>query len=121
MRILVVEDEPGTAQYLHKGLSENGFVIDVATNGIDGAHLALTGNYDVIVLDVMLPGADGWHVIRQVRQQKATPVIFLSARGKVEDRVKGLDLGADDYLVKPFAFSELLARVRTLLRRGVER
>jgi len=118
MRILIVEDEKKTAEYLQKGLTEHGFVVDTATNGIDGAHLALTGEYDLIVLDVMLPGADGWQVIRQLRQEKATPVIFLSARGKVEDRVKGLELGADDYLVKPFAFSELLARVRTLLRRG---
>jgi two-component system copper resistance phosphate regulon response regulator CusR len=121
MRILIVEDECTTAQYLQKGLTENGFVVDVAINGIDGAHLALTGEYDLIVLDVMLPGADGWQVLREVRQQKTTPVIFLSARGKVDDRVKGLELGADDYLVKPFAFSELLARVRTLLRRGTER
>jgi two-component system copper resistance phosphate regulon response regulator CusR len=118
MRILIVEDEKKTAEYLHKGLTEHGFVVDVATNGIDGLHLATTGQYDLIVLDVMLPGADGWQVIRQLRQEQATPVIFLSARGKVEDRVKGLELGADDYLVKPFAFSELLARIRTLLRRG---
>ena len=118
MRILVIEDEAHTALYLEKGLSESGFVVDVATNGIDGAHLALEGQYDLVVLDVMLPGADGWQVIRQLRHEKATPVIFLSARGKVEDRVKGLELGADDYLVKPFAFSELLARIRTLLRRG---
>lgn len=121
MRLLVIEDEPKTAQYLHKGLTESGFIVDVAATGVDGIHLALTGNYDLIVLDVMLPGVDGWQVMRELRQQKSTPVIFLTARGKVEDRVKGLELGADDYLVKPFAFSELLARVRTLLRRGSER
>ena len=121
MRLLVVEDEPKTAQYLQKGLSENGFVVDVAPDGVDGLHLALSADYDLVVLDVMLPGIDGWQVIRELRRQKATPVLFLSARGKVEDRVAGLELGGDDYLVKPFAFSELLARVRTLLRRGPER
>ena len=121
MRLLVVEDEHKTAQYLQKGLSENGFVVDVAPNGVDGLHLALTADYDLIVLDVMLPGMDGLQVIRELRRKKETPVLFLSARGKVEDRVAGLELGGDDYLVKPFAFSELLARVRTLLRRGAER
>lgn len=121
MRILIVEDDRNTADYLQKGLGENGFVSDVAYTGIDGLHLARTGNYDLIILDVMLPGIDGWHVIRDLRVEKSTPVIFLSARGKVEDRVMGLELGADDYLVKPFAFSELLARVRTLLRRVPER
>jgi two-component system, OmpR family, copper resistance phosphate regulon response regulator CusR len=121
MRLLVVEDEAKTAQYLQKGLSENGFVVDTAQNGIDGLHLALSGHYDLIVLDVMLPGIDGWQVIRELRQEKATPVLFLSARGKVEDRVTGLELGGDDYLLKPFAFSELVARIRNLLRRGADR
>ncbi len=121
MRILLVEDQASTSDYLKKGLSENGFTVDVAATGVDGLHLALTSDYDLIVLDVMLPGMDGWQVIRELRKQKSTPVIFLSARGKVEDRVTGLELGGDDYLVKPFAFSELLARVRTLLRRGSER
>jgi two-component system copper resistance phosphate regulon response regulator CusR len=121
MRTLIVEDDRDTADYLHKGLTENGFVSDVAHTGGDGTHLALTGDYDLIVLDVMLPGTDGWQVIREVRRQKSTPVIFLTARDRVEDRVKGLELGADDYLVKPFAFSELLARMRTLLRRVPER
>ena len=121
MRLLVVEDEPTTAQYLEKGLVENGFVVDIAENGVDGLHLALNVDYDVIVLDVMLPGMYGWDVIRELRKHKTTPVLFLSARGKVEDRVTGLELGGDDYLLKPFAFSELLARVRTLLRRGAER
>src|SRR5215207_9107973 len=111
MRLLVVEDEPKTAQYLQKGLSENGFVVDIAPDGVDGLHLALCTDYDLVVLDVMLPGMDGWQVIRELRRQKATPVLFLSARGKVHERVAGLELGGDDYLVKPFAFSELLARV----------
>ena len=121
MRLLVVEDEPKTAQYLQKGLTENGFVVDIATNGVDGLHLAISSSYDLILLDVMLPGMDGRQVIRELRREKATPVLFLSARGKVEDRVAGLELGGDDYLVKPFAFSELLARIRSLLRRGSER
>lgn len=118
MKVLIVEDEAKTADYLRKGLAENGFVVDVARNGVDGLHLALSGEYGVIVLDVMLPGMDGWSVLRKLRETKDTPVIFLTARDEVEDRVKGLELGADDYLVKPFAFSELLARLRTLLRRG---
>lgn len=118
MKVLIVEDEVKTGDYLRKGLSENGFVVDLATNGQDGLHLALTGEYDVIVLDVMLPGKDGWSVLQALRRSQQTPVLFLTARDKVEDRVKGLELGADDYLVKPFAFSELLARIRTLLRRG---
>lgn len=121
MRILIVEDDPKTAEYLGQGLSENGFVIDVARNGVDGSHLALTAAYDLIILDVMLPGRDGWRVLSEVRAKKTTPVLFLTARDDVEDRVKGLELGADDYLVKPFAFSELLARIRTVLRRGQAR
>ena len=118
MKALIIEDETKTGDYLRKGLSENGFVVDLASNGEDGLHLALTGEYDIIVLDVMLPGKDGWIVLKELRLTKQTPVIFLTARDKVEDRVKGLELGADDYLVKPFAFSELLARIRTLMRRG---
>ncbi|MDP2785461.1 MAG: heavy metal response regulator transcription factor [Sulfurimicrobium sp.] len=118
MKVLIVEDEAKAGDYLRKGLTENGFVVDLARNGVDGLHLATTGGYDVIVLDVMLPGMDGWSVLRELRKAKDTPVIFLTARDEVEDRVKGLELGADDYLVKPFAFSELLARLRTLLRRG---
>ena len=118
MKALIVEDETKAGDYLRKGLTENGFVVDVARNGVDGLHLAATGDYDVIVLDVMLPGMDGWGVLRELRKVRDTPVIFLTARDEVEDRVKGLELGADDYLVKPFAFSELLARLRTLLRRG---
>ncbi len=118
MKVLIVEDEVKTGDYLRQGLTENGFVVDLARNGVDGLHLAASGSYDVIVLDVMLPGRDGWSVLRELRKTHDTPVIFLTAQDAVEDRVKGLELGADDYLVKPFAFSELLARLRTLLRRG---
>lgn len=119
MHILIVEDEKKTAAYLRKGLKENGFVADVAHLGEDGCHLALACEYDLILLDVMLPDRDGWSVLKELRQKgKYTPVIFLTARDEVQDRIKGLDLGADDYLVKPFAFSELLARVRSVLRRG---
>jgi two-component system copper resistance phosphate regulon response regulator CusR len=119
MRVLIVEDQEKTVDFLRRGLTENGFVVDVARNGIDGQHLALTADYDLIVLDVMLPGRDGWQVLEELRRQgKHTPVLFLTARDHVEDRVRGLELGADDYLIKPFAFSELLARVRALVRRG---
>ena len=119
MKILIVEDEQKTGDYLKQGLSEAGFVADLVRDGVDGRHLALTEDYDLVVLDVMLPGLDGWQVLRELRQAgRHMPVLFLTARDQVEDRVKGLELGADDYLVKPFAFSELLARVRTLLRRG---
>ena len=119
MRILVVEDEPKTGDYLKQGLTEAGFMVDLARDGLDGLHLALTEAYDLAVLDVMLPGIEGWQVLQGIRKAgKDMPVLFLTARDSVDDRVKGLELGADDYLVKPFAFSELLARVRTLLRRG---
>ncbi|MDI9559144.1 MAG: heavy metal response regulator transcription factor [Pseudomonadota bacterium] len=122
MRLLIVEDEKKTAQYLNKGLSEHGFIVDIAHNGEDGFHLAQTGNYALIILDIMLPDRDGWSIIRELRRSgKITPIIFLTARDSVDDRVKGLELGADDYLVKPFAFSELLARIRTILRRGPDR
>jgi two-component system, OmpR family, copper resistance phosphate regulon response regulator CusR len=118
MRILVVEDEAKTAAYVSKGLTEHAYVVDVAADGVEGLHLASSGHYDLVLLDVMLPGADGWSVLENLRRHRQTPVLFLSARDAVADRVKGLELGADDYLVKPFAFSELLARIRTLLRRG---
>ena len=119
MKILIVEDEKKTGDYLKQGLSEAGFVVDLARDGRDGMHLALSEDYDLVVLDVMLPGLDGWRVVQEIRHAgRDVPVLFLTARDEVEDRVKGLELGADDYLVKPFAFSELLARVRTLLRRG---
>ena len=122
MRILIVEDEPKTAAYLKKGLSENGFIVDNALEGNAGLKLAEKNEYDLIILDVMLPKQDGWTVLSEIRHRgKQTPVLFLTARDSVQDRVKGLELGADDYLVKPFAFSELLARMRTILRRGPAR
>ena len=119
MKILIVEDEPKTGEYLRQGLNEAGFVADLAANGSDGLHLALHGEYDLVILDVMLPELDGWQVLASLRRRGLEmPVLFLTARDQVEDRVKGLELGADDYLVKPFSFAELLARVRTILRRG---
>ncbi len=118
MKILVIEDEPKTGEYLKIGLGQAGFTVHVATNGWDGLDEALHEAYDLVVLDVMLPGIDGWELIRRLRQENKTlPVLFLTARDEVDDRVKGLELGADDYLVKPFAFPELLARIRTRVRR----
>jgi two-component system copper resistance phosphate regulon response regulator CusR len=119
MRLLVVEDEIKTGDYLRQGLTEAGFLVSLARNGLDGHHLAMTESFDLIILDVMLPDVDGWRIVQSLREAgRQTPVLFLTARDSVNDRVKGLELGADDYLVKPFAFAELLARVRTLLRRG---
>ena len=118
MKILVVEDEVKLAEYLRKGLNEEGFTVDVANNGIDGLHLAIEGQHDVIVLDRMLPGIDGLGVLAALRQSKQTPVLMLTALSRVEDRVTGLQGGADDYLVKPYAFSELVARIQVLLRRA---
>ncbi|WP_354686970.1 heavy metal response regulator transcription factor [Cupriavidus necator] len=118
MRVLVVEDEARTAEYLQKGLTESGFVVDIATTGGDGIHMSEVTNYDVIILDVMLPGADGWAVIKAIRAKGDTPVLFLTALDEVADRVKGFEMGADDYLVKPFAFAELLARIRRCLRQS---
>ncbi len=119
MKLLIVEDEPKTGDYLQQGLREAGFAVELATNGPDGLHLALEGDHDLLILDVMLPGLNGWQLLQRLREQGLqVPVLFLSARDQVEDRVKGLELGADDYLVKPFSFAELLARVRTIVRRG---
>ena len=122
MRVLIVEDEAKTAAYLAKGLCEHGFVADVARDGRDGLRMAQSAIYDLAILDVMLPGQDGWSVLNVLRSAGSQlPVLFLTARDSVADRVRGLELGADDYLVKPFAFSELLARIRTILRRGAAR
>jgi len=118
VRILVIEDEPKAGEYMRSGLTEAGYVVDVATNGLDGLHLAQEFLYDLILLDVMMPEMDGWEVMRRLDKQLKTPVLFLTARGTLEDKLKGLDLGADDYLVKPFSFAELLARIRVALRRG---
>nr|WP_225224174.1 heavy metal response regulator transcription factor [Limnohabitans radicicola] len=116
---MIVEDEPKTGEYLRQGLHEAGFVVDLAQTGVDGLHLAEQGEYELVILDVMLPGLNGWEVLKNMRQRGLEmPAMFLTARDQVEDRVKGLELGADDYLVKPFSFAELLARVRTILRRG---
>lgn len=118
MRLLLVEDQSMAAGYLSKGLKENDFVVDVASNGVDGLHYLLTSDYDLAILDVMLPGMNGWKILELARQAgKTTPVMFLTARDDVEDRVRGLELGAEDYLIKPFSFSELLARVRVIMRR----
>ena len=122
MRVLVVDDDAKTCSNLKKGLEENGGVVDVAGDGATGAYLGRSKSYDVVLLDVMLPGIDGWSILQEIRRERPqTAVLFLTARDGVQDRVKGLDLGADDYLVKPFAFSELLARIRAVLRRGAGR
>lgn len=119
MKILIVEDEPKTGDYLRQGLREAGFVVDLVQDGLDGLHLGIEGDQDLIILDVMLPRMDGWGVLQALTQAGIrTPVIFLTAKDQIEDRVRGLELGAADYLVKPFSFAELLARVRNVLRRG---
>ena len=118
MKLLIVDDELKTTEYLKKGLSEQGCTVDIAHDGLEGRHLALEHDYDVIVLDVMLPALDGFSLLREVRRMRQTPVIMLTARDRVEDRVKGLQDGADDYLVKPFSFLELMARIQALARRG---
>jgi two-component system copper resistance phosphate regulon response regulator CusR len=119
MKILVVEDEVKTSAFLRNGLTENGFAVDVCRHGEDGLQRAKSGDYDLMILDVMLPQRDGWSILSDLRQSgNLLPTIFLTARDAVQDRVKGLEIGADDYLVKPFAFSELLARVRSTLRRS---
>lgn len=118
MKILIVEDERKTIAYLHRGLTEQGYSVDTASNGEDGLHLALTGEYDAIVLDVMMPRLDGVSLLQSLRASKDTPVIFLTAKDKVDDRLRGLGAGADDYLVKPFSFLELVARIQAITRRG---
>lgn len=122
MHILIIEDEQKIAAFIRRGLMENGFVVDVAEDGEQGLELALGRKVDLIILDVVLPKRDGWSIIAELRKaENHTPILFLTARDSVPDRVKGFDLGADDYLIKPFHFSELLARVRSLLRRAPER
>jgi two-component system, OmpR family, copper resistance phosphate regulon response regulator CusR len=122
MRVLVIEDEAKTANYLQKGLSEHGFVVDATASGEDGVKMAKEVKYDMIILDIMLPGRDGWSVMQELKATHAqVPILCLTARDTVADRVKGLELGADDYLVKPFAFSELLARLRSVMRRSPQR
>jgi len=118
MRILIVEDEAKTGTYLRKGLTEAGFIVDWVEDGVTGQHLALTEDYDLIILDVMLPGQDGWTVLKNLRHERSTSVLLLTARDDLDDKVQGLEMGGDDYLIKPFDFAELLARVRSILRRG---
>lgn len=118
LRVLVIEDEAKTADFLKQGLDENGYVVDVARDGQEGRRLALAGDHALILLDVMLPGIDGFTLLRTIREQRPTPVLMLTAREAVEDRVRGLRDGADDYLVKPYSFAELLARMQALLRRS---
>jgi two-component system copper resistance phosphate regulon response regulator CusR len=118
LKILVIEDEPRAAEYLRQGLTESGYAVEVAHNGTDGLHAAANGDHVLVILDIMLPGIDGFAVLSALRTSKQVPVLMLTARGKTDDKVRGFDLGADDYLVKPFQFPELLARVRALLKRG---
>jgi len=120
MKLLVVDDEVRATEYLRKGLSENGYVVDIASDGTTGLHAAIEGDYDLIILDAMLPGLDGFAVLSALRSVKHVPVLMLTARGRTDDKVRGLELGADDYLVKPFQFPELLARLRALLKRGIQ-
>ena len=118
MKILVIEDEQKAAGYLRQGLTESGYSVEVAHNGVDGLHAAANGDHDLVLLDLMLPGIDGFAVLSALRTSRQVPVLMLTARGTTDDKVRGFELGADDYLVKPFAFPELLARVRALLKRG---
>jgi two-component system copper resistance phosphate regulon response regulator CusR len=118
MKILVIEDDPKTGDYLRKGLRESGYAVDLSRTGTDGLQMALSNAYDLVVLDAMLPGIDGWRIMPALREKGDVRVLFLTARDQLSDRIRGLELGADDYLVKPFSFTELVLRIRTLLRRG---
>lgn len=118
MKILIIEDEPRAAEYLRQGLAESGYAVEVAHTGMDGLNSAANGDHDLVIMDVMLPGIDGFAVLSALRTSKHVPVLILTARGAMDDKVRGFELGADDYLVKPFQFPELLARVRALLKRG---
>jgi two-component system copper resistance phosphate regulon response regulator CusR len=118
LKILVIEDEPRAADYLRQGLTESGYAVEVAHNGTDGLHAAVHGDHALVILDIMLPGIDGFTVLSALRTSRQVPVLMLTARGNTDDKVRGFDLGADDYLLKPFQFPELLARVRALLKRG---
>jgi len=115
---LKIEDEPRAADYLRQGLMESGYAVEVAHNGTDGLHAAIHGDHALVILDIMLPGIDGFTVLSALRTTRQVPVLMLTARGTTDDKVRGFDLGADDYLLKPFQFPELLARVRALLKRG---
>jgi two-component system, OmpR family, copper resistance phosphate regulon response regulator CusR len=120
MKLLVVEDEQKTGEYLRQGLVESGYVVDLTKNGLDGYHKAMTEDYDLIILDIMLPDISGWKIVQSLREAgKESQILLLSAMGSIDDKVKGLNLGADDYMVKPFSFAELLARIRSLLRRNI--
>src|SRR3984885_13586402 len=121
MSILVIEDDPKTGDYLKKGLRESGDAVDLSRTGTDGLQMALANAYDLVLLDVTLPGIDGWQIMPALREQVDVRVLFLTARDQLSDRIRGLELGADDYLVKPFSFTELVLRIRTLLRRGAVR
>jgi two-component system copper resistance phosphate regulon response regulator CusR len=121
MKILVIEDDLKTGNYLKSGLRESGYAVDLARTGTDGLHMALANDYDLVVLDAMLPGIDGWQIMPTLREKRDLRVLFLTARDQLNDRIRGLELGADDYLVKPFSFTELVLRIRTLLRRGAAR
>ena len=121
MRILVVEDEKKVAGFVKRGLEQEGYAVDLAEDGVDGQHMAETNDYDVVILDIMLPKKNGLDVLKELKEREiAAPILLLTARDSVDDRVKGLDIGADDYLTKPFAFEELVARLRALMRRGAQ-
>jgi two-component system copper resistance phosphate regulon response regulator CusR len=121
MKILVIDDDAKTGDYLKKGLRESGYTVDLSRTGSEGLQMAMVNDYDLVVLDVTLPGIDGWQIAPAIREKGDARLLFLTARDQLSDRIRGLELGADDYLVKPFSFTELVLRIRTLLRRGVSR